>query len=198
MVSRFGQEPASPSANFSPADCICHQPLHLLACSSAYCAHSFYGRDMTPRPNHPSDHYMLDPPTICPISKAVPLVEDSSLLPSVPDLIFTKIKSKPVLGRKVFTKSVKDEEVRSDMETSGVNRLASADQVLMAEKPGKMVEKPPSTVPGLQKKLEEAADKDDKTCAAKTVDGAVQVGGGGGVGGDLLALRERLRRRLVV
>jgi len=134
--------PASPpSGNLSP-NCIC--------------------------PNHPTDHYMVDHHTIC---KAVPLVEDSSLKPSVSD-------QDQMLERKVFTKSLKDET----LETSRVNKMGNADLGLVGVKP-------PSTVPSLQKKCEEAAD------TAKSVDAPVQAAG---VGGDLQRFRERLRRRLVV
>ena len=56
-----------PSANLSPK-CICHQPLHLLTCSSANCGNIFYGRLMTRCPHHPIDHYMVDHPHLqgCP------------------------------------------------------------------------------------------------------------------------------------
>ena len=189
--------PANSVPNTTPK-CICHQPLHLLTCSSVSCGHCFYGRVMNTCRHHPTDHYMLDQPTMCPICKAVPLLEDSSLTPPVPDQIVTKIKSKPVLERKVFSKSLKQEEPRSEKEPSRVNKLANDDQVLVSVEPGKMLEKAPSAVPRLQKNLkcEEADVQDYKVCAAKTVDVApVQAGG---VGGDLLAFRERLRRRLIV
>ena len=122
-------------------------------------------------------------------------MEDSSLTPSVPDQFFTKIKSKPVVERKVFTKKLQDEKPRSDLGSSRVKVLANDDQVLVSVNPGKMLEKPPSTVARLQKKCEEAADNDYEEGAAKSVDAPVQSGG---VGGDLLAFRERLRKRLIV
>ena len=76
-----------------------------------------------------------------------------------------------------------------------MKKLANDDQMFVSVNPGKLLEKPPSTVPRLQKKCEEAADEDYKVGAAKSVNALVQ---GGGVGGDLLAFRERLRRRLIV
>eukprot|EP00092_Neocalanus_flemingeri_P107615 GFUD01138143.1.p1 GENE.GFUD01138143.1~~GFUD01138143.1.p1 ORF type:complete len:452 (+),score=159.71 GFUD01138143.1:50-1405(+) len=83
-------------------NCICYRPLHLVTCSSPSCGHSFYGRVATLCPTHPTDHYLMDHPTICPHCKAVPLVEDMKATSSSGHKKhFTTIKSKPVDSKAV-------------------------------------------------------------------------------------------------
>jgi len=75
--------------------CICHRPLRLVTCSSQSCGHSFWGRVAIPCPAHPTDHYLMDHPTICPICKAVPLVEHRKAhFAASPEQNFTKLRSK--------------------------------------------------------------------------------------------------------
>eukprot|EP00092_Neocalanus_flemingeri_P026039 GFUD01028224.1.p1 GENE.GFUD01028224.1~~GFUD01028224.1.p1 ORF type:complete len:455 (+),score=154.18 GFUD01028224.1:57-1421(+) len=94
--------PSSSPVKSPPTDCICYRPPHLVTCSSPSCCHSFYGRVSTSCPHHPTDHYLMDHPTICPHCKAVPLVEDMKATSSSGlKKHFTMIKSKPVDSKAV-------------------------------------------------------------------------------------------------
>eukprot|EP00092_Neocalanus_flemingeri_P028799 GFUD01031264.1.p1 GENE.GFUD01031264.1~~GFUD01031264.1.p1 ORF type:complete len:502 (-),score=158.47 GFUD01031264.1:59-1564(-) len=114
--------PSSSPVKSPPTDCICYRPPHLVTCSSPSCCHSFYGRVSTSCPHHPTDHYLMDHPTICPICKAGPIVEDRNL--TLPQLL-TQIKIKPVPGRKETTKSLIAQKSGLSVEEKGRWRINS-------------------------------------------------------------------------
>eukprot|EP00092_Neocalanus_flemingeri_P028800 GFUD01031265.1.p1 GENE.GFUD01031265.1~~GFUD01031265.1.p1 ORF type:complete len:504 (-),score=175.14 GFUD01031265.1:59-1570(-) len=130
LAENLGTEQSSPPKAVSSTypvqslhpNCICYRPLHLVTCSSPSCGHSFYGRVATPCPTHPTDHYLMDHPTICPICKAGPIVEDRNL--TLPQLL-TQIKIKPVPGRKETTKSLIAQKSGLSVEEKGRWRINS-------------------------------------------------------------------------
>lgn len=147
--SLFFPSPAL-SSSVPSSPCICYRPQHVVTCSSPSCGHSFYGRVAIPCLLHPTDHCLMDHPTICPKCQTVSLVEDMKL--TLHKECLTKINSTPLPMRKEATTSPGTVSCVEDRQGRQLTIPIHVLQIVKSDKTSHnylQLQQTPSTVPRL-------------------------------------------------